>query len=612
MKVADYIINYLAKQGIKECFVIYGAANGDLIDAFTRNKDIRYICTQHEQGAGFAAEGYAKITNKFGVAIATSGPGGMNFVTPIGNCFYDSVPCLFITGQVKTEFMRKDPSIRQVGFQETDIVSIVKPITKYAVCVKDARMIRYELEKALTLMLDGRCGPVLLDLPIDIQKSEIDPTELMGYLAHDQVPLKVVWPSLPFLKGFCQELMNSTRPAFLVGGGAREAMKYIRPIAEQYNIPIYPTWNAIDMIEAESEVYGGRIGTYGGPGRNFGIQNCDLLIGVGTRISGRITGGNPSSFARGARKWLINVDQSDLQPATQQVKIDMNMHFYAENFFEAVASFLKSHRNKDIPELKYDPVINDERLLWLKQVIRWRDQYQPWRLHQDKKNEDTVNPYIFMDRLSFRAREDDIIVSDCGGNQVIFAHTFETKKGQRCITNNGNSPMGFSMCGAIGAWFAQPNKGNIICIIGDGGMQMNIQELQTIRNYEIPLKIFILNNHIYGITKAFQKVNFEGRAEACEAPHYTVPNFLDVAEAYHIESAFMEKDSLIDATMNYVFKHEGPIICDVNCFDWHEYYPKISGWKCPIEDTEPYLPRDEFRKNMIIAPMPGWENHQYK
>ncbi len=295
MKLADYVINYLSDIGVKEAFVVYGAANGNLIDAFTRNDDIRYVATMHEQGAGFAAEGYAKVSKNIGVAIATSGPGGMNFVTSVGNCFYDSVPCLFITGQIKTKYMRPDESIRQIGFQETDIVSVVKPLAKYAKLIEDPNSIKYELQKAVYLAKNGRPGPVFLDIPIDVQKAEINPDELIGF---DEELQEVCYNTARInhqIDLLLEDLAKSKRPCLMVGGGVRlaNAEKDILKLAELLKVPCFPTWNALDVIASDFEYYGGRIGTYGGAGRNFGIQNCDLLLAVGSRISGRITGGEP-------------------------------------------------------------------------------------------------------------------------------------------------------------------------------------------------------------------------------------------------------------------------------------------------------------------------------
>lgn len=615
MKLADYVINRLAQEGIEEMFVVYGAANGDLIDAFTRTNKTKYICTMHEQAAGFAAEGYAKVSGKFGVAIATSGPGGQNFLTPISNCFYDSVACLFITGQVKRQFMRSNPTIRQVGFQETDIVSIVSPVTKYAICIMEPLHVRFEIEKALFYMRTGRPGPVLIDIPIDVQQADINPDELEAFPTQAMTQLPETDKKV--YRDLLLDIKAARRPVILVGGGAIKAKEAIQYLSTELNIPCFRTWNAKDIITNDFINFGGDVGTYGGRGRNFAVQNSDLLISIGSRISGRITGGKPETFAREAKKWMIDMDPANLIRDLQQVKIDVNILADANKFVAEFIDFIgEGHPAVRPPRGQFDA--------WMKNVVEWRDKYDPVNIHQNVKCEG-VNPYVFMRKLSDMCSVNDVIVSDCGGNQVIFAHAFETKNGQRCFTNNGNSPMGFSMAAAMGAWFAQQKKtrnvvisknrpigmkklmkeiiGNVICIIGDGGMTMNIQELQTLKTYGINVKVFIINNHIYGITKAFQKVNFEGRSEACGPKGYVPPDFIGIAQAHGISTAHIVNQELDwHSTIQHVLDADKPFICNVECPEWHSYYPKISGWDQAIEDMEPYLSNEEFLENMIIQP----------
>ncbi|MDO8574169.1 MAG: thiamine pyrophosphate-binding protein [bacterium] len=596
MKVADFVINYLADYGIKEMFVVYGAANGDLIDAFTRTDKTRYIAVMHEQAGGFAAEVYAKVSGKPGVAIATSGPGGMNFVTPIGNFFYDSVPGLFITGQINSRFLRPDPTIRQVGFQETDIISIVRPITKYAVMITDPESIKYELEKALFLAQDGRPGPVLLDMPLNIQKQEIDPDKLIGFDPETEKTGYSLDAIDEKIDRFLEDLKKAKRPSLMIGGGVRiaGAVEKLLEIGRKLKIPMYPTWNALDIITSDYEYYGGRIGTYGGRGRNFGLQNSDLVLAVGSRISGRITGGNLSSFLREAKKYVVDVDITLLQKKLQQVPFDVSIHADAKLFLDRLSKKLETYSVPDFHE-------------WTTKVIGWKDKYDPVKPEYFEQKE-YVNPYAFFRVLSEAMSKDDILVGDCGGNIVVSNHAFETKQGQRNITNNGNSPMGFSFAGAMGAWFASDKKQNVVCTIGDGGMNMNIQELQTFINYGIKVKTFIVNNHIYGITKAFQETNFEGRMEACGPKGYNPPDFVKVANAYGIKTVTISNNSELKEKIKEVLDYDGPIICDVNCHEWHTYEPRIFGWKTPIEDMYPYLPREEFKANMFIQPLEGWES----
>lgn len=597
-KLADYVINFLASHGIDRAFLVYGAANGDLVDAFTRTTAISYVACMHEQGAGFAAEGWAKVKGLPGVAMATSGPGGQNLLTPMANFFYDSVPGIFITGQIKTQFLRTDPAIRQIGFQECDIVAMAKPVTKYAVMVKDPRRIRYEMEKAWAISRQGRPGPVLLDIPINVQKAEIDPMNLKGYnpLAEEEIEAMPSWIIQDVDRQVDQlvvDLNKAERPVMLIGGGVAlsHGVETFRELSAALKMPCYPTWNALDVVSSDLPYYAGRVGTYGGAGRNFGIQNCDLLLAIGSRISGRITGGNPQSFAREAKKYVVDIDRALLKRENQQCPFDVSIYANAKIFMQRLMLCL------DQIEGRWKP--------WTDQCLKWRRDYDPVR-PEHFAQQSPVHPYAFMRKLSEHLPANAIIVGDCGGNIVVTNHAFETKAGQKMITNNGNSPMGFSFAGAMGAWFADPSR-PVICIIGDGGMNMNIQEMQTMLNYGVKVKTFILNNHIYGITKAFQETNFEGRAEACGPKGYRPPDFVKIAEAYGIGVLSCRARDDTDAVILTALNDRAAMIVDVDCHEFHTYEPRIVGWRTPIEQMYPYLPRDEFRANMIIDPVDGWE-----
>ena len=590
IKVADYLINRLSEYGVEEVFQFYGAATGHLVDAFVRAENIRYIAPFHEQACGFAAEGYAKVNGNFGVAMATSGPGGQNLITCAGNCFYDSVPCLFITGQIKQQFMRPDKSIRQIGFQESNMTGCFEPVTKYSVMVTKPEDIRYELEKAIHIMKSGRPGPVHLDIPIDVAKAVINLDDLMPY--DDAISMSYDEDKINHqINQFLADLKNSKRPALMIGGGVRlaGAEKDILELGNLLKIPVFPTWNALDIICSDYPYYAGRIGTYGGAGRNFGIQNTDLLLAIGSRISGRITGGNIHSFAREAKKYMVDVDKAGLQRKLQQVPFDVCIYSDAKLFIK-----LLIERAKELPDFSD----------WMARCESWKNKYDP--VTQDMfAPAEHVNQYAFTRVLSEQMKENDILVGDCGGNIVVINHCFKTKTGQRYFTNNGNSPMGFSFAGSIGAWFASDKEQNVVCIIGDGGMSMNIQELQTLINYNVGVKVIILNNNIYGITKAFQETNFEGRMEACGPVGYNPPDFVKVAEGYGLKTMRIEGSDydLIREQIDDMLSYDGPLIVDVNCYEQHTYEPKLIGWETPIEDMYPYLPREEFLENMIIEPL---------
>lgn len=573
MRVSDYILQRLSQEGVRHVFMTYGGAIGELMDAFTRTDAIKYVAMMGEQTAGFAAEGYAKTAGGLGVAFATSGPGGGNLVTAIQNCYYDSVPCLFITGQVNTQFMRKSSGVRQRGFQETDIVSIVRPITKYAVRVTNPAYLRDKIETAIARARDGRPGPVLLDIPVDVQRAEIDANTPARILNASTTEDCLVRP----IQSLIADLEKAEHPAFLIGGGCANYKRQFWNLAVRLRIPAFPTWNALDIVTSDLPTYGGRIGTYGGAGRNFGIQTCDLLVAVGSRISGRITGGQPHTFAARAKKYYVDIDAALLQRENQDVPADVNIHADAGRFMTALHDAL--------PEVY-------ERKPWLERVRAWRSKYHPVTLERFCE----WHHYGYMQRLSHHMPSNAIITADTGGNVITFAHAFETKRGQRYFTSNGNTPMGFSMAAAIGAWFADPTR-PIVAIIGDGGFQFNIQELQTIKHYGIPLKVFVFNNEILGNTKAYQLENLGGRCVACGPDGYSVPDFPAVVNAYGIP-CIRHRNATAYKYIGDVMKLYHQVVIDVYQPGFCDYAPKMVKWDRGIEHMSPELPEDEMKENM--------------
>jgi acetolactate synthase I/II/III large subunit len=601
MKLADYTIGFFADKGVKDIFEVYGSANADLIDAFVRTEGTRYVSTMHEQAAGFAAEACAKVTGRPGVAIATSGPGGQNFVTPIANCFYDSVPAVFLTGQVKSQFMRPDPGIRQRGFQECPLVEIMEPITKYSKLVENPQDIKFELEKAWFLAQDGRPGPVFLDFPIDVQQADIDPKTLVGFdgrpLAASYDPKAVEAAVMSYLA----DLKDAQRPAILVGAGVRhaKALGELEELADKLEIPMFPTWNALDIVTSDSEWYGGRFGTYGGKGRNIGIQNADLVLAIGSRISGRLFGGNKQSFLRGAKTYCVDIDPTILQKNFQEVPFDINVHSDAKVF---LGTLLDKLQGANVPDFSD----------WTAKVKGWKDKYDPVlpEYLDEDSNEGHVNPYAFVRSLSHQMKEKDILLTDCGGNIVLASQAFETQEGQRFLTNNGNSPMGFSFAASMGAALEAGPDQNVVCMIGDGGFNMNIQELQTVKNYDLDFKTFILNNHCYGITRQFQRTKFEGRQEACGPKGYSPPNFMEICKAYGIPTSRIPTNNpeIMAAQIKEILAHKGPVVCDVDCGDWDKYEPRLFG-SSAVEDMSPHLPREELEAQMSIPLLSPKKSH---
>lgn len=597
MRVSDHILQRLSQEGVDRIFMVYGAAMGEIADAIYRQNAIAYTAPHHEQAAGFMAEGYQKAGKPLGVALVTSGPGVGNLVTPMQNCFYDSVPCLFISGQGNSRFLRPTASIRQLGFQETDALSIASSITKYAAQVRDPKRIRYELEKAIWYAKEGRPGPVLLDIPIDVQKSEIDPASLDVWAPAK--PKWDTWVTEDAIGAYLKDLATAQRPVLLIGGGCQNYKEEFHALAERLQIPCFATWNAMDIVTSDSPFYCGRVGTYGGAGRNFGIQNSDLVLFIGSRISGRITGGVPDSFTRNAKRYVVDVDAALLEPKWQPVKAHVNIYCDAGVFMRSLANRAVQPNTQE----------------WLKVCRDWREKYDPVR----EEFREGWHTYGFLRTLSELMPPNAVIVNDTGGAVISAAHAFETKRGQRYFTNNGNTPMGFAFPAAMGAYYANPSR-PVFCISGDGGFQLNSQELQTLYREHIPVRTFILNNRILGNTAAYQDANYQGRRIACGPEGYSPPDFVRVAKAYNIPAYRIDKKwdranysyqrNTMDEWLPRLMATPGPWICDVQHDGFCTYEPRMTSWQNPVEDMLPYLPRDEFRRNLIgVEPWEGWEKN---
>lgn len=590
MKLSNYLVRYLHNQSITHVFVLIGGACAHIIDSIGASKNINYICFQHEQAAVIAADAYARLTNNFGVSVVTSGPGATNSITGVACSWFDSVPLMLVSGQVNLSQTKGKKKIRQLGFQETDIVKIVQPITKFAAMVKKPSQIKYFLDKGLYAAKSGRPGPVWLDIPLNIQHAKINPLKLKSYhpiekrTNNDLVKVNIKE---------CLKLINSAKkPLILAGFGIRiaKATDEFKQLVKTLNWPVVSTWSAKDILPYNHKQSIGTIGVYGVRAANFAVQNCDLLLSIGSRLDTRQTGSNPKTFARKAKKIIVDIDKAELTKSW--IKADLAINSDAKDFLIEM--------NKQLPNFKMEKPVN-----WLAQCRDWQKNY-PIVLPYYKKQKYFVNPYFFIEMLSEELAGNSIIVCDIGAITAWVMQALRIKEGQRLISALGCGPMGYALPASIGACFAQKDK-QIICLTGDGGMQVNIQELQTVSHYRLPIKIFVFNNQSYGIIKQFQDTYFNSRYEASEKG-YSTPDFIKVSKAYGLATALINNHYQLREKIRLVLRKKGSVLCDLEISPDQKILPKLESIKTkgnryiskPIDDQWPYLTRNKFQKNVII------------
>jgi acetolactate synthase I/II/III large subunit len=590
LKLSDYVARFLALQGITHVFAITGGAAAHLIDSVAKTPGITYICPAHEQAAAMAADAYARVTGKLGVAIATSGPGATNMLTGVLGAFYDSVPVLYITGQVSTFRLRRDSGCRQLGFQEADVVDIFRPGTKYAVLVTDPRDIRYELEKAVYLAKEGRPGPVLVDIPDNLQREFIDPEELAPFVPNPESPGNPI--HLPEVVSECIDFLNrAKRPIVILGWGVRLA----RAEAEVLNLvtalefPVVLTWATLDLIPSAHPLVVGSFGTHGTRYGNFAVQNADLVLSLGSRLDTHHTGTPISSFAREAKKIIIDIDANELNKFRSQ-GIDDDLLLIEANVKDFAQVFNHLRDKLALPDIS----------AWKKTIASWKDRYPICPPAYDEEEE--VNPYIFYKTLSRETAEEEIFFSDTGCGLAWMMQGMEFKKGQRCFSAFNYTPMGFALPASLGASLAL-NKQRVIAITGDGGLQMNIQELATVVRHNLPVKIFLINNHGYSMIQQTQDQWLDSRYEASTVEGgLAFPDFEKVAESYGFRVVRIDRNRGISEKVREVLATPGHVFCNVEINRKHRVIPQVKFGR-PIEDSEPFLARKEFLDNMIVQPM---------
>ena len=604
IKLSEYIFRFVADQGVKHVFLVVGGGAMHLNEALAREKRLEFVCNSHEQASAICAENYAKATNGLGCALVTTGPGGTNAITGLAGAWLDSTPVLFLSGQVKRSDRMFKPDgtpigVRQLGPQEVDIISLVKPLTKYAAAVLDPQDIRFHLEKAVHLALNGRPGPVWLDLPLDVQSASVDPETLRPYTPAEEEVL----PHPSNLSAMVSEIIDkfnaSERPLLMIGNGVRlsGAVNELKEAMHLLNIPTAVTWVASDLVSSDDPLFAGRPGSLAARGANFAIQNCDFLLIVGARMDNPLTGFNPKNLAREAWKAMVDVDAAEI--GKLDGTLNSTLHVDAGEFLRELLAQKERVKPRD-------------QSAWRDRVRMWQERY-PLITDEHRKTGGLVSIFHLAEVLSQEVKPDDCVVSGSSGSGIeIFIFSYPTRAGQRVYHTAGLGSMGFGLPASIAVSLAKDHC-RTICVDGDGGFQFNIQELETVARLNLPIKFFVLNNDGYASIRASQTAWFGKASIGGDASTgLTVPNLSKVAESYGIASYVIENQRNLREDVRKVLNMPGPVVVDVHVIKEEVRGPRLQSMQLPdgrivskpLEDLWPYLPREEFRENMIIAPLP--------
>lgn len=568
-----------------------------LVDSVGRQPGLEYVCCLHEQAVAFAAQAHAEFTSALAGALVTTGPGGTNAITGLAAAWLDSSPCIFISGQVKRADLLTSRGVRSMGPQELNIIPVVKPLTKYAKTLLEPQNVRYELEQAIYLATTGRRGPVWLDIPLDVQAQTIDETTLHGFTperSSESAQLqKQVAAAIELLK-------HAKRPVLFVGNGARLAHRkgLVKMAADLLKIPVLLTWKSMDMLPQDYPLFAGRPGSVASRGSNFTQQNSDCIIVVGARLDMPQVAFSHRNFARAAKKVLVDIDP--LEIAKFEMEIEVPVIADASDFLSALVNQISAARLPDVRQ-------------WVAKAKEWTVKYPLILPEYWEQNPGSVNLYVLVDVLSDLSTPEDVLApGSSGACSDIFLQCFRIKDGQRVVNSPSLGAMGTGLPGSIGTCLASGRR-RTICVNGDGGFQLNIQELETVRRLNLPIKYFILCNGTYASIMAVQKNYFEGRMVGSDPSScLTLPDIRKVAEAYGIKTSEILDHTNIRETVRAVLDSPGPIVCAVNISSDQITAPRATSSvrpdgtvvSLPMEDMAPRLSREEFLANMIVKPLP--------
>lgn len=597
MRLADYVMNALEQEGIRSIFMLSGGGIMYLVDALGHS-GINYVCCHHEQAAGIAAQAYAMEKNELGVCMVTTGPGGTNALTAAGAAYADSTPMLFITGQVKTADFASLRNVRQYGAQENDIVSMAAPVTKYAVTVMNAEDIRYHIEKAIYLATHGRRGPVWIDIPLDIQNAQIDPERLRKFDANELCEADILAEVKPdkeevlkVIEATCDLIQKSKRPLFLIGHGVVSAgvQELFEEIQTALKIPVQSTWRALDVMDYDNPYFFGSPGLQASRYSNLIIQGADLLIVLGSRMDNIITAFNEEHFAYRAKKVVVDVDYNEIHKLAMPNVLSAvcDVGFFLMHLKERMLQ-------KNIPDY----------MKWLEFCRSVKEEYPLLKEKQESPTE-MVDLYQMSMKLSEHCNQEDVIVVSSTSRCNTAGHmAFKHKKGQKVISSMGFGSMGFALPSVVGGWFAS-NGQRVIMLEGDGSLQLNIQELQTIVHHKINAKMFIFHNAGYAAIATMQDRNFDGfHVGSDEESGITMPDLKKISAAYGIPYYCISHNSEIESTIVSVLQCDGPVICEFVGSITYDEIPKCISYldesgkrvSAVLENPFPFLPELELQR----------------
>ena len=605
MKLSDYVARFIAEQGVKHVFLVTGGGAMHLNQSLGAEAAIEPVCNSHEQASAMCAEAYAKVTNHLGVCMVTTGPGGTNAVTGVAGAWLDSTPLLVVSGQVKRPDRMFDKDghalgMRQLGVQEVDIVSIVKPITKYAVTVLEPKDIRYHLEKAVYLALNGRPGPVWIDIPLDVQASPIeDPTSLRAFNPAELGEHPGDASLKQEVRRLIEKLNQSERPLLFAGNGIRlaQATAEFEELRHLLDVPSVATWCAADLVPSDDPTFVGRPGSVAARGANFALQNCDFLLAIGVRLDFAITGYAPQNLAREAHKAAVDIDAAELAK--------LHPHLQQPICADARAFLEELLRQKGSIKMQ-------DHSAWNARCADWKTRY-PVVTDEHRKPDSKVSIFHLAEVIGTESNPDDLLVSGSSGSGIeIFLLACPTRNGQRIYHTAGLGSMGYGLPMSLAVSIGGGRRRTIL-VDGDGGFQFNIQELETAARLKLPVKFFVLNNDGYASIRASQTGYFGKPSIGCDSrTGLTVPDMSKVAAAYNIPSVVIEDQRHLRDDVRRALAMEGPVIIDVHVIPDEMRAPRLQSYQKPdgsmvskpLEDLFPFLPREEFLSNMIVKPLP--------